>query len=1759
MSAFAASLVFAAAAVAGPTANPSVVTPTAEATSVLRVREAGMYRVDVSTDVDVDCRLSDALRGDFLSRSKRCAFDALLDPGVYKLALTFAGDSKSQTGRAKIDVNALIEDEVAPIRMDDGAHIEAILLEGHQRSFWLDVKNRDHVAFTVAGRTAGRVELWRNAQWIETGTINHSTRTLGDGRRVHHWEFARVLEPGQYKVVVYGTQPQVWAKAETRTRQNRLKVAATEDALFISRGAPLADARGRFEFEIPAWGFARFALPFKRTASALVLPKAPTGEVVLSAVSVRKSAPRFGGGNRCSIYKSNTVPACGARMTSGGDLTVLEVRGPPKTRGVIVAAKAPAGKPTDGTATSMTSNLDFDAPKAKEKSAAYFVGSFDLPPDDDAAPLSCALEELDSRGRPIALIATDEPSLSADIALARTFNYDQRKGAEIWFSVTDAETFSVATQGKLSSQCELFAIAPDGRSTRVASGVKPAKKSDSRRTDHCRISKFLSPGRYLLRLYNGRRGVENIRIGASAAKRTTAGRSSCQMAAVNLESGRRYRLRHSRTGRAQNRGLILRPLPLTLDAPLSLSVTKDRPLDLAVKSAGQVRLHSASNATFECGPAKGRRSRSRNGVCTTTLGANDRLLVTTEHPGTLPLFVENGRAPSTLRLKGPEPFRPKSAPSLPRLSADKEIFFDFDRRQERAFALDVPRAGLYELESTGLLAMECHVRTPTVLSLYSDKSGGRGRNCLLQGGLRPGQYLLKVRSVGQSKGRAGLVLRQRTPLRAPPLKVGAVRHQDIAAGSLVVTPLKVTAEDAGRPLNFSAAAAGGRSGECRLEDDDGWPIQSAPHRCVFTRTLPAGDYRWIQLPEPVATTRRVSVQPQARVEVIKPEVNAVTPLPLGALLTVSLGDQKEQRFVVEVPADLEVLLSLDNGMRGTLHTLLASGKQGTKVVDVGPMTARGSLPGAPFSASEILRQPLKAGAYLLTVRHSRDDVGITYQVGAAVRTLAPGVSFDVAATDNVAVEVPKDGYVRIRTEGMVDVRCRLFDDRDRLVAESSRVGADWNCGLVRRLTEGRYRLVLESEAGGQGRVNVSMTRPPTKALGALSSGSRLRASEETQTIFLAPTRGDVVEDVVLTSDAPLSCSLETPDGTALATKVDQTSCRLLAWPGPRPEGGAERQGLVVRVWQTAKSDGIRFQRTSRAVRPFTGGTLRADNAGLAIVENPGLFDTGDAVACLSATERGALRDCSGTTSLDKGPVVIAGLSRAPTAVALRERMRAAGTSVLDAPLSTQAFYERYQSESPSLHLATVTAPLGATAPPVCRLVGGVSHIDEGRCVTAVAQQTRSTLFAFAAETSPYSAEILRRSVVVPSATSLPRGVSSMGWRGEAVAYKLPDTSYRLRAFLAPQSWAVALDSRGRVAGVCNAPPSLKARPQGPTPLTPCRLRGRGGQLVLIGAPSAAAGRARVELVTLREPAKAALLLAPMQERIPGGPGTETFMIEPADSVREVHVDSHATFTCDLFRDDGVQQRGCHLTLPAGIGAKFHVDHDGRPFRARVHRPGWGKVAQFGQRLPKRLGAPLQQGDTLVVNATGLTDRTISVAQRAVVRVHSDSGVCALFSGRRTLAVDGLGGPCDLSYVADPGPLRVMVRPFGDAPNFGTVYVVKDAIVPLREGVGPSTWVAPGEERFFRFDVKSDAHVGVGLQRQSDAIECTLYDRHHRVVATGCQQYNFLKRGGYELGVQVQPGDPPLAIRPVILGTEGTDAEVPADVVEGFRAQAGGSP
>jgi hypothetical protein len=96
---------------------------------------------------------------------------------------------------------------------------------------------------------------------------------------------------------------------------------------------------------------------------------------------------------------------------------------------------------------------------------------------------------------------------------------------------------------------------------------------------------------------------------------------------------------------------------------------------------------------------------------------------------------------------------------------------------------------------------------------------------------------------------------------------------------------------------------------------------------------------------------------------------------------------------------------------------------------------------------------LPAGHYKIIAEHSRADVGIEYRVHLGSAVLLPGMARSLPVPSTLPVLIPRDGTLRLRTEGEADVRCRLFDEKGRLVFEGSDNGPDWNCALAEPVTK----------------------------------------------------------------------------------------------------------------------------------------------------------------------------------------------------------------------------------------------------------------------------------------------------------------------------------------------------------------------------------------------------------------------------------------------------------------------------------------------------------------------------------------------------------------------------------------------------------------------------------------------------------------------------------------------------------------------------------
>ena len=137
----------------------------------------------------------------------------------------------------------------------------------------------------------------------------------------------------------------------------------------------------------------------------------------------------------------------------------------------------------------------------------------------------------------------------------------------------------------------------------------------------------------------------------------------------------------------------------------------------------------------------------------------------------------------------------------------------------------------------------------------TSSGGGTGRNFLLGGYLREGDYQLTVAAQGASRGHLGVRLRRSALLDGGSLREGSPSRVTVGAAEGVMHEFQIAEAGTYR----LEAAAVGRPLPSRLEDADGWPIEAPGIPAQFKRRFEPGRYRLLLLPEAVGSRRTKSM------------------------------------------------------------------------------------------------------------------------------------------------------------------------------------------------------------------------------------------------------------------------------------------------------------------------------------------------------------------------------------------------------------------------------------------------------------------------------------------------------------------------------------------------------------------------------------------------------------------------------------------------------------------------------------------------------------------------------------------------------------------------------------------------------------------------------------------------------------------------------------------------------------------------------------
>ena len=1705
------------------------------------------------------CTVIDRVRGPFVSNGNaggvNCEVDLLLDAGQYKVRLD---SPKRGKGPVTLSATPFQELNASPPRLMPGSGVVTSLKPRQQATFWISMKERGVPWVRVSGRHAGDVRLWKNGEWLEPQLPWRQQFSPRPGQPMHEWWLDQQLEAGEYQLVVYGRD------------STSVTGSSVDDSLTVETGFRTGPVERTVAFTLPASGVFAVSVPSEYLAGVMTLDAAPPSTVELQGLKNNVRSPY----SNCRVEKGSLVPECSIAFDGRESLSVFLVRGPPGTRGAIEWAPYRWDDTSVGYGGyygPSTMRLGFKGSKG-----TFFVGVHDLPNDTDSAPLSCQLEQLMPNGDIAQIVRRSVVGIGEGEKLEREFNYDS--GAVIWFEVKGGNVFQklglssrrfrISTKGGRKSTCEVYKVEDKGRLKRLTQSKAEGGE--------CNELLGLDPGVYQLQLSGGLSGVESLSIapdGDTSAK-AIAAKGGCTIPSVTLEDAM-YRLTFNRQGAVAVRGLTVLPLPLTGAAPVHLQLDGKQSLALPVAFTSGLTVRASGGTPFGCALKGGALGRSGND-CSVPV-AND--VLTLNNPSEQPVNLTISRPGAIPALSSPVSYSPTLAP-MTRITPDVPAFFDFAQNQTQAVMFDVAAPGLYNVTTNGLLSTDCRLRTPVIDGVAQNQGGGRGRNCLIQTYLQKGRYLFTATTAGSSRGRGAMTLSKRPVREFAGITGEGEQYFRVEANELVQQKLTVKAEG---HYEMGTTSQGTSSMYCRIDDPEGWPIEAVPSQCVGTRELKASTYLWTQLPLTVESMRRTQLR-KVR-EAITLKGNKPHKLDYFSWYTAELGPDGKDEFLFTLEGETQLDVVLTGGMQGRIF-LLEKDKPPKAVEVVPPMQpsdegsegdyeaesgeseeapperdyeSEGGGEGdgeyseedseprtAPVEVAQARAAPpppsgvkltLPAGQYKLLAEHSRGDVVVTYQLHLGSATLLPGMTRSLPAPSTVPLLVPRDGTLRLRTEGEADVRCRLLDSNGRLVLEGSENGSDWNCAVAEPVLKGKYTLLLESETQRPGETKLTVSLPTVEDKGPLVEGTKLNLGASVVSFNIPVAEKDAVQELAVRAQGktPISCALETAEGLVVHRKSRVSDCTLLVRP--------QLQKFKVRLWTT---DGTAAVVTSLRTRPITtgsAGTLPGDGALAINVARAGRYRTSAQTFCIGGMEVGLLRPCGPEVSLEAGSTVFSNIGTREQPLPLDENVATADDKTFSLPLNRQPMVQVVKAAAKSIFLIDARVQHGERAAPSCAFdgAGAVRERRDASCFAVSRVGNEATSRLWAPSEQDIDTRVVRRAVALPDVvTALTTGRKRVTFSNVG-RFGLPKNARaRLEVTLPKDAWAVLLDEGGAAMDLCAPTGDLRR----------CVLTGQAGSVVLI-APQ---GQADVTTVLL-EGGASAVAFTGLYEDSPRAPGTVRLSVPASDSERVATIDG--ALRCTVALSDGTRVSSCKVKVPAKSGAELLIEHGVGPLRAMVHAPGRERWARLGIELPVVPG-PALTSSVAVPLQSGRIDRTLILEKEAVVRVAAESGVCGIFRGNDLLSVDGLDTGCELVRVLSPGTYRLLVRPFAGRVQPGSLRWTADPVTQLVEGVSAEDWLAPGEVRLFRFDTANKGKLGLGVQAKSELLECAVYNDGYQLVGEGCHQYLALEKGRFLLTVRnpPAPGAVPLAFKPVLLGLSGEKNDVPEEYLREFFGRVG---
>ena len=1648
--------------------------------TLVTVKQLGRYEFSAKSPTGSSLQIVSRRRGpgvqDGVIGKQDGVLRVLLQAGDYRLISRFPNQSKQAV---ELSVRGYTELNRHPRQLIDYKVIAATLENYQQISYWIDIKKRRTITVDAAGRSLADLRLWKNGNWLVNDKPNQVTIEPRAQQPLNNLRLEMDLTPGLYRLTAYGGPAVDWGSQDGSR------------PFYIRMGIPRLPQSGKRRMVTSAFGIDRWQVPRSANYFQLSLPQAGAADLWIKQMT--DSGMLGMGGRHGAITKKSRVPAVDMKFSSGeGDAYY------------VVTVKRQAGQPY--TLQHFMSKSFY----AFSKSGRYWISSIHAGNADDQVDANSIILSYNVKGnRHPVFVDKKIITLGATAVWQRRFNL--LSPVELFVEVSKAGEYQTRVDhGKAAFKFEPYFI----------------KRPRNYRSPDFRDSGSmwqLNAGMYRLTMRPKRDGKGASRVSITP-KNVPAGDADTTVLAenhyrVDLDKSRQYVFYPNR--RREKSGLVLRPWPVDISRALPVTLSPGQHLDMQVVVPGHGRVEALD--------LDGR------AVPLSVNGKTDSGHTVNKGRHTIVLSNPSDQSQSlSLRFVDQKLLSPLPAfdtqqlarlPALPVLSETKPLFLDMARNETQTFRVDVAKAGMYRVESSGLLHTQGRIRTRTSLRLNKDDQLGVARNFLIQAYLIPGQYQVQVSTLGKTQGRLGVHL-NRTPMVEGgrlPMGIPARKKLRAAEGAL----FQFSIQDAGR---YRLQTFGlNKQWRMRFEDNDGWPVTQPGGVADFSTELGAGEYRVMVLPQAVAS------QLIAKIDKLNkpPSFSGHGPhhLPLDQTVEHIWHEPQEDqprsadRWHIVWPAEADATVNMD----GDMLLQIVDGLGNTVVEEF----------------RKQWRGPLKKGEYDIVTRSRRPNNLLPYRISVSPSQLMVGQRMQVDVPGHVDIAIGEKHMVEIHSLGKLDVSAKLFDNRGKLLLQQDDTENDWNFNLASELEPGRYRLQINT-VGEQGTLSVALFTPKEQPEKPVTlPATWVIKNNRLHSYPIQPPAGS---NFMMVSGRSL-------DETAMRLEIKQHGHWQVAGSvsGRRPVLAvplhAGVQAYRLGVWSKERRQNpihvkaaafVANAQTEHGSGRYSPQKLVLDDRRWGITRltllSPGVF--------LGKQSAGGMLYSTGE---DQVLAPVAGLRHTITGQQVwmlredlasvdfqRVTLRGHDAFQITVPAKLKSHLDINAARTPLLVRAHTRFGVAGLAPTDVDEPGTwMDHLDGTTVLYLPPEQTRKQILlwnAQAGQEQPLIADVRALPLTRRKGNPIKSGRQTIPIQQRQVVSLGGQHLWQLLVLDLPPLTAVQWYQNNEVKGIFWA----------------------GEQSRYVSIPSAID---RVDIIHAGVSAVSVALTAFPKSRY------DAFSPE---TVWKSHAAVSGTLLLPIhgLSQSHIQWRGA-ITDVMVIGNEGSISASPMPVDAGrgrlkvVTQPGWMAMWQQGDQP-----SPWPSQQTRIVAFPSqwsldskIEEFVIKRDQSAMIHMRADAPVLLrLQRPDQPAEVVAYQNGGTLSWYAPKGRSVIQVQSANRGKLNANLDFTLSGIHALQEGLGEPHTLAPGDSMLFSFKLQTTTQIGVGVRAEKDLLACALLNSQGKELGQGVVQMHELNAGTYLLRVESSPKNPGIRFQPALVGSTPPQKGPPEDVIKQYLQQ-----